>query len=99
MVCAKCQKLQKTTRLATPGVKRKNDIYYGSPAAAGGASKEAGKKPSATLGNTGIAKSKLLSKGAQNPYAAYASSCRTCKTRTEQGRALCNACAYRANCE
>ena len=32
MVCAKCQKSQKKTELATPGVKRKNDPYFGSPA-------------------------------------------------------------------
>ena len=51
MVCAKCQKLQKTS-LATPGVKRKNDIYYGSPTAGGKDSS----KTSATLGSTGIGK-------------------------------------------
>jgi hypothetical protein len=32
MVCAKCQKTIKQTELATPGVKRKNEMYYGSPA-------------------------------------------------------------------
>lgn len=32
MVCANCQKSQKKTELATPGVKRKNDLYFGSPA-------------------------------------------------------------------
>lgn len=32
MVCVKCQKSQKKTELATPGVKRKNDMYFGSPA-------------------------------------------------------------------
>jgi hypothetical protein len=32
MVCAKCQKTVKQTELATPGVKRKNEMYYGSPA-------------------------------------------------------------------
>ncbi|KAI9831620.1 MAG: hypothetical protein M1826_003229 [Phylliscum demangeonii] len=41
--------------------------------------------------------SKLLSKSAKNPYAAYASACATCKTRTDQGRKLCQACAYKAN--
>ncbi len=30
MVCAKCQRLLKATELATPGVKRKSEIYYGS---------------------------------------------------------------------
>jgi hypothetical protein len=54
MVCAKCQKLSKTTTLATPGVKKKNDMYYGSPA---GSSKSGDKsKTSATLGNNGIGK-------------------------------------------
>ena len=51
MVCSKCQKLQKTT-LATPGVKRKHDMYYGSPTA-GGTNKS---KTSATQGSTGIGK-------------------------------------------
>ena len=32
MVCAKCQKTIKQTELATPAVKRKNEMYYGSPA-------------------------------------------------------------------
>ncbi|MCJ1383025.1 hypothetical protein MMC17_006138 [Xylographa soralifera] len=55
MVCAKCQKTLQKTELATPGVKRKNDIYYGSPTAS--ASSSAGRsKTSATLGNTGIGK-------------------------------------------
>jgi len=90
MVCAKCQKQQKKTELATPGVKRKNEMYYGSPA--GDKSKS-----SATLGNNGIGKSKLLSKSAKNPYAAYSSSCATCKTKTEQGRKYCQRCAYKAN--
>ncbi|KAL2864455.1 cysteine-rich PDZ-binding protein [Aspergillus lucknowensis] len=31
MVCAKCQKKLKQTELATPGVKRKSEMYYGSP--------------------------------------------------------------------
>ncbi|CAF9938682.1 MAG: hypothetical protein HETSPECPRED_001153 [Heterodermia speciosa] len=92
MVCSKCQKLQKTT-LATPGVKRKNDMYYGSPTV-GGSNKS---KTSATQGSTGIGKSKLLSKSAKNPYAAYSSSCATCKTRTEEGRKYCQRCAYKAN--
>ena len=57
MVCAKCQKLAKSTTLATPGVKKKNDMYYGSPAGSGSRSKsgEAG-KTSATLGQNGIGK-------------------------------------------
>lgn len=54
MVCSKCQKLTKPTSLATPGVKKKNEMYYGSPA---GSSKSGAKaKTSATLGNTGIGK-------------------------------------------
>ena len=54
MVCAKCQKLQKSTELATPGVKRRNELYYGSPASsANGGEKN---KSSATLGATGIGK-------------------------------------------
>lgn len=32
MVCAKCQKTIKQTELATPGVKRRSEMYYGSPA-------------------------------------------------------------------
>lgn len=51
MVCAECQKLQKKTELATPGVKRKNDIYLGSPTIDCKTSKS-----SATLGATGIGK-------------------------------------------
>jgi hypothetical protein len=52
MVCAKCQKLTGPTSLATPGVKKKSEMYYGSPAG----SKSADKKTSATLGHTGIGK-------------------------------------------
>ncbi|KAK1750753.1 microtubule-associated protein CRIPT-domain-containing protein [Echria macrotheca] len=90
MVCAKCQKLNKTT-LATPGVKKKSEMYYGS------ASSSSDKKPSATLGQTGISKSKLLSKAAKNPYAQYASSCTKCKTKVAQGHSLCQTCAYKAD--
>jgi hypothetical protein len=46
MVCAKCQKTIKQTELATPGVKRKSEMYYGSPA---------GDKNKATIGG-GISK-------------------------------------------
>ncbi|KAH8801507.1 microtubule-associated protein CRIPT-domain-containing protein [Xylogone sp. PMI_703] len=94
MVCAKCQKIMKTTTLATPGVKKKSEIYYGSPASS--SSKDSG-KPSATLGNNGVTKSKLLSKSARNPYAAYSSSCSTCKTKVDQGHKYCQRCAYQAN--
>ena len=66
MVCNKCSKLSSGTKLATPGVKKKSDMYYGSPA-----SSSTGEKKSATLGQTGISKSKLLSKSAKNPYAQY----------------------------
>lgn len=52
MVCAKCQKLNKTT-LATPGVKKKAEMYYGSAAST---SSSSGAKKSATLGQTGITK-------------------------------------------
>ncbi|KAK5278218.1 hypothetical protein LTR16_008877, partial [Cryomyces antarcticus] len=52
MVCAKCQKLLKKTELATPNVKKKNEMYFGSPA---GSTKSAS-KGSATLGNTGVGK-------------------------------------------
>ncbi|KAJ5674535.1 uncharacterized protein N7477_004469 [Penicillium maclennaniae] len=98
MVCAKCQKKLKSTELATPGVKRKNDMYYGSPSTTLGGSSAAGAaKGKSTLGNTGIGKNKLLSAKAKNPYAAYASSCETCKTKTEAGKKYCQRCAYQKN--
>lgn len=50
MVCAKCQKSQKKTELATPGVKRKNDLYLGSPAS------NDKNKSSATSSASGIGK-------------------------------------------
>lgn len=54
MVCSRCQKASKSTTLATPNVKKKSEIYYGSPA---GSSKSGDKsKTSATLGNNGIGK-------------------------------------------
>ena len=53
MVCAKCQKLSRGTTLATPEVKKKSEIYHGSPASS---SKAAGTSKSATLGQTGIGK-------------------------------------------
>lgn len=52
MVCGKCQKLSKTT-LATPDVKKKSEMYYGSPA--GSSTKASGSK-SATLGQNGVIK-------------------------------------------
>ena len=54
MVCAKCQKLQKTT-LATPGVKHKHEMYYGAPAGPKAGDKDKS-KPSATMGFAGIGK-------------------------------------------
>lgn len=53
MVCSKCQKKLKSTELATPGVKRKNDMYYGSPASTLGGEGKSGK---ATLGASGVGK-------------------------------------------
>ncbi|SPN98505.1 uncharacterized protein DNG_01550 [Cephalotrichum gorgonifer] len=85
MVCSKCQKLTKTT-LATPDVKKKSEIYYGSSTSAKGLDKK-----STTLANAG---SKLLSKSAKNPYAQYSSSCSKCKTKVSQGFSYCQACAY-----
>lgn len=55
MVCTKCQKLQKKTELATPGVKRKNEMYYGSPASSTTSAGDKS-KASATAGVTGIGK-------------------------------------------
>ncbi|KKK23943.1 hypothetical protein P175DRAFT_0504989 [Aspergillus ochraceoroseus IBT 24754] len=102
MVCARCQKKLKQTELATPGVKRKSEMYYGSPSSSlggGGAGAGAGvaSKSKPTLGNAGISKNKLLSAKAKNPYAAYSSSCEMCKTKTEQGRKFCQRCAYQKN--
>ncbi|EGS20634.1 uncharacterized protein CTHT_0024680 [Thermochaetoides thermophila DSM 1495] len=74
MVCAKCQRLHKTV-LATPEVKKKTEMYYGSPAS----SSSSTDKQKATLGQAGISKSKLLSKAAKNPFAQYSSSCLRCK--------------------
>ncbi|KAJ5239191.1 hypothetical protein N7468_003810 [Penicillium chermesinum] len=89
MVCGKCEKKLQKTELATPGVKNKNDKYFGSPSTLGGPAK--GK---ATLGSTGVGKSKLLSAKAKNPYAAYSGSCESCKAKTAQGRKFCHKCAF-----
>lgn len=51
MVCAKCQKL-KSTSLATPAVKKKNEMYYGSPAGSTGRVE----KSSATNGSAAAGK-------------------------------------------
>ena len=53
MVCSKCQRLSKSTTLATPNVKKKSEMYYGSPA---GSSQSVDKSKSATVGNNGIGK-------------------------------------------
>ena len=58
MVCAKCQKKLKATELATPGVKNKNDMYYGSPSSTLGGGAAKGK---ATLGTTGVGKVRYVS--------------------------------------
>ncbi|KAJ4392201.1 hypothetical protein N0V93_005826 [Gnomoniopsis smithogilvyi] len=89
MVCSKCQKLSKGTTLATPGVKKKTEMYHGSPAASS--------SKSVTQGQTGIGKSKLLSSNAKNPYAQYSSSCTKCKTKISQGHSYCNKCAYQTD--
>lgn len=99
MVCAKCQAKLKSTKLATPEVKKKNELYYGSPATSSTKSAGSTKGAGATLGNAGVSKSKLLSKSAKNPYAAYASSCDSCKTKVEVGRKYCQRCAYSKNGE
>ncbi|PGH15446.1 hypothetical protein AJ79_02423 [Helicocarpus griseus UAMH5409] len=98
MVCSKCQRKLKKTELATPAVKRKNDMYYGSPSSTvGGGGDAKNRSSSATLGNTGVSKNKLLSSKAKNPYASYSSSCESCKAKTEQGRKYCQRCAYQRN--
>jgi hypothetical protein len=95
MVCSKCQKKLAKTELATPGVKRKADYGSSNSTLGGGGGGGSGSKP--TLGNTGVSKNKLLSAKAKNPYAAYASSCEACSTKTEQGRKFCQRCAYSRN--
>ncbi|EAU29550.1 conserved hypothetical protein [Aspergillus terreus NIH2624] len=100
MVCAKCQKKLKSTELATPGVKRKSEMYYGSPATSVGGGSAGGESKKSTLGNTGIGKvvpPSVMAYVWLNPYAAYASSCDLCKTKTEQGKKYCQRCAYQKN--
>ncbi|EFX04412.1 cript family protein [Grosmannia clavigera kw1407] len=86
MVCSRCAKLVTGTTLATPGVKKRSELYHGSL----GSSSSAGAKKASTLGQTGIGKSKLTSKSAKNPYAQYASSCDKCKTKVSQGHKYCH---------
>ena len=50
--------------------------------------------PSSTA--AGIGKSKLLSKAAKNPYAAYSSSCEKYRRKIDQGHRLCHSCAHKA---
>lgn len=52
MVCAKCLKHLKSTTLATPAVKKKTELYYGSTATSTG-------KTSATVGVNGVSKVSL----------------------------------------
>ena len=54
MVCSKCQKSQKRTELATPSVKRKSDMYFGSPASSD-KSKSSATSNSAGIGKVGYA--------------------------------------------
>lgn len=108
MVCVKCQKLQKKTELATPSVKRKSDIYHGSSTSGDKGKSSATVGPTGigkvltflSLYNGAraniIVQSKLLSKSAKNPYAAYSSSCTNCKTKIDQGHKFCHKCAYKA---
>lgn len=58
MVCAKCQKLVNQTKLATPDVKNKKEMYYGSSASTAKTTKSTGggAGAGATLGNSGIGK-------------------------------------------
>lgn len=65
MVCAKCQKLSKGTSLATPGVKRKSELYHGSPAASS--------SKSATQGQTGIGKVCHLSSSLPQEHISFCS--------------------------
>ena len=55
MVCAKCQKLQKSTQLATPSVKRKNELYH-TPQASSSNAVSRKTDGSSTLGNTRVTK-------------------------------------------
>jgi hypothetical protein len=67
MVCAKCERLAKSTTLATPGVKKKSEMYYGSPAT----SKGGDKKTPTTLGNNGVGKASFHSKALNTCTCSY----------------------------
>ena len=91
MVCASCSRKLKPTTLATSTVTRKSDTL-----ASSGISYTS--KPSASAsGPSGIGKSKLLSKAAKNPYAAYSASCEKCHVKVSQGYKFCHKCSYKAN--
>lgn len=57
MVCSKCQRLLKATELATPNVKRKSEIYYGSSTS--GSSSSNSKTSASTTKPNGIGKVRL----------------------------------------
>lgn len=78
MVCSKCAKLSKGTTLATPGVKKKSEMYYGSPAASS-SSTASGPKKSATLGNTGV--TKVSAGAALGPHACLSEQPADCLSR------------------
>jgi len=89
MVCKDCEKKSNTV-LATPQVKKKHEVQ---------SSSHDMKKP--TLGNTGVVKSKLLSRSGKNPYAAYASAdCKatSCFKKVEAGKKYCATCGYSQQC-
>ena len=80
MVCAKCQKKLKKTELATPGVKRKADIYYGSPASSfgsGGDAKAKGVAGNSTLGNSGVSKVSMIIGTVLGPFSPTPTNDRT----------------------
>lgn len=62
MVCSKCQKKLQKTELATPGVKKKSEMYYGSPSTTvgGGGDSKTKSTGSATMGSAGIGKVSLF---------------------------------------
>ena len=74
MVCSKCQKLLKRTELATPGVKRKNELYYGSSASANGNEQH---KSSTTVGSNGVGKVRVHQLASGSPESSCVLCCRT----------------------
>ena len=69
MVCGKCQRLSKATMLATPGVKKKSEIYFGSSTSSSSSKSGDKTKASATLGNNGIGKVGCLFLSSPQTYA------------------------------